>query len=193
MRDRDGREVAVYALNYGLCQAENIEFGRPSGSRDSRYRQYFAERIFDFTPILDAYVKTNQEIVCDHCAERHESSQLSALRMFGMLCPACKTGTCQIVNLSRKYEPMLRQVDEASLLPSVELGILHTLKSSSEPPNASDVAAELDCSYQLIGRRAKHLDERGLLDRSEDGKNRRIYRATELAQSVYFEYSDDDN
>ena len=36
MTDRDGRKVTVFALNYGLCQRETIQFGRPSGRREDR-------------------------------------------------------------------------------------------------------------------------------------------------------------
>lgn len=186
MSDRDGNKVAVYALNYGLCQKRSIEFGRPRGSREKRYRQYFAERVFDFTPVLDSYVRNNQEITCDTCGVRQEIDSLSALKAYGMLCPACKAGTCQVVNLSRKYEAVLNSVSESSLLPRVELGILQALDSESRPLNASDVAAELDCSYQLIGRRVKNLDERGLVNRDEYEQNKRVYRPTRLAKDVYF-------
>lgn len=193
MSDRDGNKVAIYALNYGLCQARIIEFGRPTGSREKRYRQYYAERIFDYTPILDSYVKTNQEIVCDNCGARQEPEQIAALRTYGMLCPVCKDGTCQVTNLSRKYESVLRSVAKSSLLPAVELGILQTLDAENRQLTPSDVAEELDCSYQLVGRRAKNLDDRGLLDREEYVNNRRVYRPTTLAKSIYFSDEIDDN
>ncbi|WP_412163745.1 hypothetical protein [Curtobacterium flaccumfaciens] len=186
MSDRDGSKVAVYALNYGLCQVQTIEYGRPSGLREQRYRQYYAERVFDYSPILDAYVKTNQEIVCDSCGTRQEPENLPALKSYRMLCPECREGTCQVTNLSRKYEATLQAVSESSLLPAVELGILQTLDSEDRALNPSDVAAELDCSYQLIGRRAKNLDERGLIERTEDSTSRRIYLPTGLAKTIYF-------
>ncbi len=50
MSDRDGRKVAVYALNFGLCQKYAIAFGRPTEKRE--HRLYFVERIFDYTPLL---------------------------------------------------------------------------------------------------------------------------------------------
>ena len=42
MKDRDGREVSVYALNYGLCQQQAISFGRPREKREQRL--YFVEK-----------------------------------------------------------------------------------------------------------------------------------------------------
>ncbi|MEU4554095.1 hypothetical protein [Micromonospora violae] len=185
MTDRDGRKVAVYALNYGLCQQNNIEFGRPVGSREQRYRQYYAERIFDYSPILRDYLASNQEIVCASCDVRHDYSDLEMLRRYGMLCPACRTGTCNVINLSRKYEDTLRSVSENLLLPRVELGILHTLNSEGRPLFAQEVAGDLDCSYQLVGKRAKALSERGLVHRGENEQGRRQYTPTPLAKRVY--------
>ncbi len=188
MSDKDGKKVAVYALNYGLCQVHNIEFGRPSGAREQRFRQYYAQRVFDYSPLLNSYVRTHQEIICSGCGARHDFDMLPALRTFGMLCPSCKAASCDVVNLSRKYEAALREVDESTLLPAVELGILQTLDADVTPLNASDVAGELDCSYQLVGKRVKHLDERGLVDRNNYQSGRRVYATTDLAKTIYFSH-----
>jgi hypothetical protein len=45
MSNRDAHKVAVYALNFGLCQKYSITFGRPMEKRE--HRLYFVERIFD--------------------------------------------------------------------------------------------------------------------------------------------------
>src|SRR3989339_1112512 len=102
MKDRDGREVSVYAINYGLCQQQTISFGRP---RDKQIgRASCRERVFDYSPIVMSYIKVNQEIVCNSCGHRHSHEMLPAIQAFDMLCPQCKKGTCVLVNLSRKYE-----------------------------------------------------------------------------------------
>lgn len=186
LKNRDGNSVAVYALNYGLCQIAKIEFGKPAGTRVQRFRQYYAERVFDYTSILDKYVATNQEITCPECQAHHNADRLPVMRAYNMLCPSCHKGTCIVTNLSRKYEDLLKSVSESSLLPSVELQILHTVHFASEELNPQAIASELDCSHQLVGRRAKNLNERGLVTRDFDSSNRRIYQATDLANSVYF-------
>ena len=183
MSDRDGRKVTVFALNYGLCDKQTIQFGRPSGKRE--YRLYYVERIFDYTAILQDYLRTNQEIVCDKCGHRFEYEQLSALQMFDLLCPKCRTGTCQVSNLSRKYEATLRSIDEQLLLPRVELGILHTLGTEPRPLYPAEIAGELDCSYQLVGKRAKFLSDRGLVDRGTSEQGRRQLTITEVAKEIY--------
>jgi len=184
MKDRDGREVSVYALNYGLCQQESISFGRPREKRE--HRLYFVERIFDFSPIVVSYIKVNQEIVCDHCGHRHGYDMLAAIQAFNMLCPECKVGTCRLVNLSRKYEQLIKSVAEESLLPGTELGILKTLHDERKQMFANEIAAELDCSYQLVGKRGRNLAERDLIVREENEKGRRVFEISNTAEGVYF-------
>lgn len=184
MKDRDGQDVAVYALNYGLCQQEALAFGRPREKRE--HRLYFIERVFDFTPIIISYIKVNQEIVCDNCHHRHGHEMLPAIQAFDMLCPQCKLGSCRIVNLSRKYEGLIRSVADESLLPGTELGILKTLHDERKRMFAMEIAAELDCSYQLVGKRGRNLSERGLVVRDENEKGRRVFDITAAAQAVYF-------
>lgn len=184
MSDRDGRKVSVYALNYGLCEKYSIEFGRPEGQRE--FRLYFVERTFDLTGIVQGYLERNQEIVCDCCSERFGVNLLESLRLYSMRCPSCKTGTCRVINLSRKYEDLLRSVDKEALLPQTELGILHALHTAGKEMFAADIASELDCSYQLVGRRGRYLHDRGLVNRSENEVGRRTFEISQTAEKTYF-------
>jgi hypothetical protein len=190
MKDRDGNEVSVYALNYGLCQQQTIAYGRPQGKRE--HRLYFVERIFDDNPIIASYIKVNQEILCDHCGHRHSHEMLPAIQAFDMLCPVCKKGQCKVVNLSRKYERLINEVSKENLLPSTELGILKTLHDERRQLFAKQIAEELDCSYQLIGKRGKNLAERNLVDRTENDKGRRVFELKSKADELYFSESQDD-
>ncbi len=185
MTDRDGRKVAVFALNAGLCEKYGITFGRPTGERE--FRLYFVERIFDYSPQIMHYLKNNQEIVCERCDTRYEHADLDKLRFFNMRCPKCNVGTCRVTNLSKKYAPELEAVSLELLLPKTELGILQTLESADSKLRAGDIAVELDCSHQLVGRRAKNLEERKLVLRDLDDDGRRTYELTPFAKTSYFE------
>jgi len=187
MSDRDGHKVAVYALNFGLCQKYAIAFGRPMEKRE--HRLYFVERIFDYTSLLREFMRKNQEIRCTDCNTTFDLSQLDALRLFDMQCPTCKVGRCVLTNLSRKYESLLNSVAPQLLLPPTELGILHTLEMEKRAMYAGEIAAEMDKSYQLVGKRGKMLAERGLVKRDLNDEGRRIFEITSLAQTSYF--SDD--
>jgi hypothetical protein len=184
MTDRSGRKVTIFALNYGLCQKYAIRFGRPTGERE--FRLYFIERIFDYTPILRAFLERNQEIVCPTCDHRYSLEHLEALRFFGMLCKECKAGTVRVENLSQKYAAELRAVNRDLLLPPTELGILHTLHTEASPLRPAFVAGELDCSYQLVGKRAKSLAERGLLKRYLNDQGNRLIEIEPAAEAAYF-------
>lgn len=187
MSDREGRKVAVYAMNFGLCDKYTITFGRPTGERE--FRLYFVERVFDYSPLVLNYLKSNQEIVCGNCGNRFEYADLEKLQFFGMKCNKCTVGTCSVTNLSRKYENELKAVSGELLLPRTELGILQTLDTTEHPMRAGEIAEEMDCSHQLIGRRAKNLEERQLVSRDTGDDGRRSYALTALAKKSYFDGS----
>ena len=185
MKDRDGNVVSVYALNYGLCQQQSITFGRPSGQRE--HRLYFVERIFDYTPIVRRFLASNQEIKCNNCGTLFDLDKLDGLMMYDMMCPKCKKGTCEVINLSKKYESVLNSVDPNLLLPASDLGMLETLYTEGRQMVASEIAGELDCSYQLIGKRGRILEERGLVARNRNDGGRRIFEITSDARHEYFD------
>jgi len=184
MSDRDGRKVTVYALNYGLCQKYTISFGRPSGQRE--FRLYFVERVFDYSPLLQKYMVSNQEIRCRECGYKYSFDDFEAIKWNKMRCRECGKGICEVINLPKKYEEELREVDKSLLLPETELGILQTLHLENNEMYAAQIASELDCSYQLVGKRGRFLHDRGLVSRSKNDTGRRTFRATELAEKSYF-------
>lgn len=184
MKDRDGRMVTIFALNYGLCAKHSIRFGRPTGERE--FRLYFVERIFDYSPLLVAYMAKNQEITCEQCGYQYALEHLDALKFYGMRCRECGDGLVRVTNLSRKYAEELERVNSNLLLPATELGILHALHSEATPMRAATIAEELDCSWQLIGWRGRHLAERGLVKRSKNPSGHRIFEITEQAEDSYF-------
>ena len=184
MKDRDGRKVSVFALNFGLCEKHSIEFGRPVGERE--FRLYFVERIFDDSGMIRSYLQANQEIKCASCGAVYGLDKLDSLKMYKMACPGCTDGICQVTNLSKKYESILNEIDPELLLPPLELGILETLFNENRELMAGEIAADLDCSYQLVGRRGKIMEEKGLVDRSMQ-QSRRRFRITEQAIGEYFE------
>lgn len=69
----------------------------------------------------------------------------------------------------------------------MELDILNVLYTEKRELYAADIAEELDCSFQLVGKRGKILAQRGLVDREKKKGNRRVFKITENAFEEYFE------
>lgn len=187
--DRAGNRVSVYALNYGLCNKYQISFGRPTERREDRL--YFVDRQFDYNGILREYMNENQEIKCEDCKSGFDMAMLPALKMLNMKCPSCGKGQCRVVNLSKKYGDMLEAISPELLLPDAELGIMQILFAEADTLVASQIAAELDCSGQLVGRRGKNLAERALVEREHTGSVYR-YTLTHQAKAAYFSDSNED-
>lgn len=57
---------------------------------------------------------------------------------------------------------------------------------------AMEIAAQLDCSYQLVGKRGRTLAERDLVSRGENEKGRRVFEITTIAQKFYFDVGPED-
>ncbi|WP_137130362.1 hypothetical protein [Rhizobium sp. FY34] len=181
--DREGVRVSIYALNYGLCTKYQIGFGRPTERREDRL--YFVDRKFDYNALARSYIQENQEIKCSECNSEYDLSMLPALKMLHMSCPKCRKGICAVVNLSQKYGDVIEAIGPELLLPETELGIMQTLYSEKKPMVAAEIAGDLDCSGQLVGRRGKNLAERKLVERTSSGQVY-SYTLTEQAKSAYF-------
>ena len=182
--DREGNRVSVFALNYGLCAKYQIGFGRPSEKRSDRL--FFVGRRFDYNGILREFINLNQEIRCESCGKEFDVEILPALKLTKMRCLVCGQGHCDVINLSRKYEDIIQSVDDSLLLPETELGILQALKTEDREMVAAEIASELDCSGQLVGRRGRKLHERRLVSRKNAGQVY-SYTLTEQAETAYFE------
>lgn len=185
MSDRDGAKQSVFALNYGLCIETNLRWGKPKGTK---HRKYFIARPFDFNKSIDDFLKTSKKIVCINpdCAKSYPFEQLKFLEFNKMKCPECQYPV-EILSNAETLKEEIKKIDNSKLLPPIEYSILYELNNSETPPRAKEIAEELDCSYQLIGAKAKKLDEnKGLINREWDEYSRRIYILTENALKDYF-------
>ncbi|WP_204151084.1 MarR family transcriptional regulator [Leptolyngbya sp. CCY15150] len=188
MSGRDRGKQSVYCLNYGLCVKYRLRWGYPKGAE---HRKYLISRPFDFNNIIESFLRTSKRIICinPECNRNFPFDQLQFLEFTNMKCPDCQNPVRVVAN-SETIEAELSRVDNAKLLPDVELGILYEIHKSENSPKPKEIAEELDCSHQLVGWRAKKLDEvRGLISReSETGQ--RVYKLTDKAKEDYFPESD---
>ena len=80
----------------------------------------------------------------------------------------------------------LNNIDSTLLLPNIEYSILFELNKAPNGVFARDIAEELDVSYQLVGKRAKRMDNVKHLIQRKHVKGRALYIITEEAKNKYF-------
>ena len=194
MSGRDGGKQSVYCLNYGLCIKYNLRWGYPKGNEN---RKYLISRPFDFNNIIEDFLRTSKRIACINldCNRNFPFEQLPFLEFNNMKCPNCQSPV-KVISNSENIQVELSRIDNAKLLPVVDLGILHEIhkheiyNKSEKFLKPKEIAEELDCSYQLIGRRAKNLDEsKGLISREEES-GQKVYKLTDAAKNDYFPETD---
>lgn len=187
--DRDGVPISIYSINYGLCKANNIIFGRPKGN--TKYRKYYISRYFDNNDLLEKYLLGQTNFICSKCGEVYDFNEYDVLNKIGML---CYKGCRDVGFIEEKYyfddKDLFKSVNKEDLLSEIELDILHVL-CQNEDLNlyATAIAKELDCSYQLISKRSIVLEDKGLLIKKQvyvDGDHRKIYKITDKAKKIYF-------
>ena len=182
-RDKNGVDVCVYAFYYGLTEADRIAWGYPLGSQ---YRNYFVQRCFDYTRVIQEYLSRNQTIRCNFCGRSYPLDHQAALELFKWQCPECKEGTCKIVNLSDDFEQEVSQLQEEIMLAEVELNILNVLREENKEMRAGEISSLIDVTYQLVGKRTSKLQDLGLVHKASDANEIMRSKITERALELYF-------
>jgi hypothetical protein len=182
-RDKDRRTTITYALNYGLCHKMNIRFGYPPGEQ---FRQFFRERVFDYSNLVKEFLANNHQFRCPKCSHLENEEALESLRKYGMLCPNCTSG--RMILSEKQFSTNEDQIASELLLPETELRIMSVLATHDGAMFASEIAMELDCSPKLVGTRAKTLLDRALVERGQR-KGKSIYSLTSKARALYFDQS----
>jgi len=183
MRDKDGKDVSIYALYYGLCENERLPWGYPTGRRDDR--SYFVQRCFNFNTAIHEFLAKRQTIRCPSCGAAYPMDKLKDFEFFKWKCPECDDGRCAVVRLSDEYKQEIARLDKALMLEEVEIEILEVLNLEDRRMRAKDISSFMDVTYQLIGKRTAKLQESGLVEKEQEGTYVRN-SITQKAKDVYF-------
>ena len=165
MRDKDGNDVYIIALFYGLCESEKIPWGYPRGRRDDR--SYFVQRCFSYNALLQEFLSKKQTIRCKQCGASHSMEDRAAIERFGWLCPECKSGQCIVINLSDDYKDEINSLNQELMLEEIELEILQVLYRERKPMRAYEISELVDKRYQLVGRKTSKLKDLGYVDKNQ--------------------------
>ncbi|WP_313643009.1 hypothetical protein [Stenotrophomonas sp.] len=184
MRDKNGKDVSVYAFFFGLCEAERFPWGYPRGRRDDR--SYFVQRCFNYNSVIQQFLSKNQTIRCDACGACFGMERRDNIEFYKWRCPECQVGVCKVISLGDDFQKEMDALSSDTMLPPVELGILETLNEEGAPMRAGEIAALIDSTHQLVGHRTSKLHEMGLVKKlSIEGANRSVI--TEKARARYFD------
>lgn len=183
MRDKNGHDVTIYALSYGLCEAERFAWGYPRGRRDDR--SYFVQRCFNYSGIIRRFLTSSQTIECGSCGACFGMDRKDVFEMYKWRCPECEDGKCSIVTLGHDFQDEVRALDDSKMLDPVELEILESLNEESMPLRAKEIGALIDATYQLVGHRTAKMQDIGLVKKFEtlEGKKSEL---TDKARGIYF-------
>lgn len=160
-KDKDGKDISIFSLNYGLCIDNNIIFDEKSD------RKFRIERVFDFNKLINEWMNNSKDLICSDCQQKYPIEQKDVFIKFNMPCPACQ-GNVQLRPVIDKK--VKQRIDNIDKLPKKEFEILMVLKNK-DLLRAGELGQELDRAYQSINHsvgkksKAKHL---GYLDRSEE-------------------------
>lgn len=184
MRDKDGNEVSVFALNVGLCEREEIEWGYP---RSRRYdKDYFKQRVFSANALISNFLNTTQAIVCSNCGKSYALDMRKSIEDFGWLCQQCGQKTCELRTLNSEFGDIFRKVESSLSLDPIELDILQILHEEKKAMRAGEISALLDTTYQLVGKRTEKLKDMSFVDKQKDSEDSNRSTITAEGEKTYF-------
>lgn len=182
-RDKDGRAAVVFALYYGLSESERLYWGYPVGRE---YRNYFVQRCFDYSAVVQGFLAANQTIRCRSCGACFPLEQKASLELYKWQCPECRDGICAVVNLADDFAEEVASLKKDRMLDPVELAILEVLNDEARPMRAGEIGALIDATHQMVGRRTSKLRDLKLVDKrlADDGSMKSTI--TSEAEAIYF-------
>lgn len=185
-KDRDGKSVSIYALNYGLCKQNSINFGRPKN--DTKFRKYYIDRNFNYNTYLLAFLKNYKKLKCPSCGRLYEFEDYETLNKINMCYQGCLSQNVKFIDVYMFDDKEIEQQAMKEIrVSNVNYEILSLLKEDKSMA-AGMIAQELDCTHQLVSARAKRLIEKDLL-KYKFVKGRKYFLITPLTKELYFNES----
>lgn len=139
-KDREGNDVSVFSLNYGLCMDKNIIFDEKSD------RKFRIERIFDFNSLIIDWMNESKELICEKCATTYPIEQKDIFIKYNVACQKCGG---QVVFRPIIDEKEKQRLEKNIRIPKKEFEILNAL-NHKKSFTASELGYELDRAYQSI-------------------------------------------
>ncbi|HCC08021.1 MAG TPA: hypothetical protein DEP72_07705 [Clostridiales bacterium] len=191
VNDKNNIPSTLFSIDYGLCRKCNLNYGRP---KDSEFRKYYNDSRFNFNNLVRNHFNETQVLKCE---KEHEFpfEMLEQFKKFsGMNCPTClaeqRLSKINVVVSNKELIEKIRELEKkTTVLSDVnEYNLLDYLKSIyPESRSSTEIAAQIDCSWQFVNKRADRLIEKALMEiDQENSKRKRYYKITRKAKELIF-------
>jgi hypothetical protein len=188
--NRDQKKVNIYCINYGLCEKNNILWGKHEGRA---YRTYFIERPFNYTKIILQQISKIKIIKCKGCGRIFSENERGGLEFTGYKCPTCYGDVEETTKLEDGVVNDLRIARELPQISKDELTILLELNNRTDFAQAKEFAGDVDINSHRLGKICKKMDEdKGLVSRKMDVKPYE-YRISERGRKYVINNGDYNN
>jgi len=160
-KDKDGKDISIFSLNYGLCIKNNILFDKESD------RKFRIERIFDFNKLINEWMNSSKELICTNCSSKYPLEQKDVFIKYNIPCTKCQ-GKVMLRPLIDSIKK--EKIEKNIKIPKKEFEILNALNSQLEL-RAKELGDDLDRTHQSIthsisGQNSK-IKKYNLIDRIE--------------------------
>lgn len=172
--DLDGKEIAVYCLNYGLCKSNKIDYGI------GNHRKYRIQRFFNYTNFFRKTILGFKKIVCkkNNCdLSSIDQQKLETFIEYKHLCPVCKEEeslfeekkyTPQILEIINIQEELMKKLKDLKI-PEHYFDVITFLRDNKEKYYApKELARILDKSVPSMIGACNSLRRRAYIKRHDD-------------------------
>ena len=191
INDKNNIPSTLFSIDYGLCRKNNINYGRP---KDTEFRKYYNDTRFNFNNLVRNHFNETQTLKCE---KGHEFAfeLLEQFKKFSnMNCPTCiGEQIFSKINIVVSNKELIERIMEVEKTTTVlsdvnEYNFLDCLKRAyPRSMSSTDIAVEIDCSWQFVNKRADKLIEKALIEIDDSRSDKkRYYRITRKARDLIF-------
>ena len=85
IKDKSNISSTLFALDYGLCRKNNLNYGRP---KDTEHRKYYSDSRFSLNHLVREHFNSTQVLKCS-AGHEFDFELKKQFEVYGMNCPAC--------------------------------------------------------------------------------------------------------
>lgn len=178
-----GKKVSTFGLNYGLCLARKIDYGRPALRRSY---DYWRQESFDLSEFIPATISGVELRSCTNCGKEYTDDLEYSMYEKYHRCLACgkENSVISRKKFGKDLDKKIKTWKEQSL-PNHYIDILRFLYNHrGESFSAYEIGLQIDRHHLSITKSMEKLKPLGYVDYST--KDKRFYYITDKAVQTFF-------